>query len=100
MRPRSYYVYALSNERRTVLYVGVTNSLARRLAEHRASTADAFTTRYRTTDLVWFEAFPDVNDAIAREKQLKRWHRAWKWTLVREANPDLRDLSAELIHLR
>ncbi|HEX8386275.1 MAG TPA: GIY-YIG nuclease family protein [Rubricoccaceae bacterium] len=100
MRSRSYYVYALSNERRTVLYVGVTNDLVRRLGEHRSGSGDTFSTRYRATDLVWFEAFPDVNDAIAREKQVKAWRRAWKWDLVRSVNPDLSDRSDELIHLR
>ena len=100
MHPRSYYVYALSNERRTVLYVGVTNDLQRRLAEHRGGTGDAFTSRYRTVDLLWFETFPDVNDAIVREKQIKRWHRSWKWNLIRSVNPDLSERSGELIHLR
>ena len=97
---RVYFVYMLSNERRTVLYTGVTNDLARRLREHRAGSADAFTTRYRTTDLVWFEPWPTIDDAIAREKKLKRWQRSWKWDLIRSGNPDLRDVTAELIHLR
>ena len=100
MSPRSYYVYALSNERRNVLYIGMTNDLSRRLGEHRTGTGDAFTTRYRTTDLIWFETFTDVNDAIAREKQLERWHREWKWNLIRSVNPELSDRSDELIHLR
>ena len=82
MPPRSYYVYLLSNEKRTVLYTGVTNDLARRLGQHRAGTPDAFTTRYRVTDVMWFEPFPRIEDAIAREKVLKRWQRAWKWDLI------------------
>ncbi len=100
MTPRVYFVYLLSNERRTVLYTGVTSNLAQRIAQHRTGSTGAFTTRYRTTDLMWFEAHPDVADAIAREKTLKRWQRAWKWDLVRTVNPDLRDLSPELIHVR
>ena len=100
MRSRSYFVYILSNERRTVLYIGVTNDLARRLGEHRGGTDDTFASRYKAADLLWFEAFTDVNEAIAREKQLKAWRRSWKWDLVREANPELSDRSSELIHLR
>ena len=100
MPSRTYHVYILSNAGRTVLYIGVTNDLARHLGEHRAGRADAFTTRYRATHLLWYEAFSDVNDAIAREKHLERWHREWEWTLVRETNPDLSDRTAELIHIR
>ncbi len=96
----TYHVYILSNAGRIVLYIGVTNDLARRLGERRAGMANAFTSRYRAKDLLWFEPFQYVNDAIAREKQLKRWHRDWKWNLVRGANPDLLDRTAELIHLR
>ena len=78
MTPRTYWTYLLSNTGRSVLYVGVTNDIALRVAEHRRGDGDTFATRYRTADLLWFEAFPDVNDAIAREKQIKRWRRAWK----------------------
>ncbi len=100
MHPRTYWVYLLSNARRSVLYVGVTNDLPRRLGEHRRSGDASFATQYRAADLLWFEAFSQIDDAIAREKQIKRWHREWKWNLVREANPELRDLTPELIHLR
>ena len=100
MATRTCWAYLLSNSGRSVLYVGVTNDLARRLGEHRRGGGDTFATRYRTADLLWFEAFPSVDDAIAREKQIKRWHRAWKWNLIRETSPDLRDLAPELIHLR
>ena len=100
MGAHTFYVYLLSNERRTVLYTGVTNDLARRLGEHRQGTADAFTTRYRTTDLVWFESHGSIVKAIAREKRIKRWKRFWKWDLVRTMNPELQELSGELIHLR
>ena len=98
MRP--YHTYILSNAGRTVLYIGVTNDLARRLEEHRRGAPGSFTTTYRTTDLLLFEPFGNVNDAIAREKQLKRWNREWKWNLIKETNPELRDLTDELIHLR
>lgn len=96
MRAHCYHVYILSNARRTVLYIGMTNDLARRVAEHKAGQVEGFTKRYRVRDLLWAESFSDVNDAIAREKQLKRWHRDWKWNLVRQTNPDLIDLGATL----
>ena len=99
MRPRTYYVYLLSNARRTVLYVGVTNDLARRLTEHRAGAVPGFTQRYCVRDLLWYAPFADVRDAIAREKQLKNWHRDWKWNLIRQSNPELRDLSEDLLRL-
>ena len=99
MRGRTYHVYLLSNARRTVLYLGVTNDLARRLAEHRAGSVPGFTQRYRVRDLLWYEPHADVNDAIAREKQLKNWHRDWKRNLVRASNPELRDLSEDLLRL-
>ncbi|MEM8601757.1 MAG: GIY-YIG nuclease family protein [Bacteroidota bacterium] len=95
MNRRRYYVYFLSNGARTVLYCGVTNDLARRLQEHRSGTVEGFTKRYRVHDLLWFETLDDVHDAIAREKQLKNWRRVWKWNLIRESNPGLRDLSLD-----
>ena len=95
MKQYRYHVYFLSNRARTVLYCGVTNDLARRLQEHRSGAAGGFTRRYRVHDLLWFEKFDDVQDAITREKQLKNWRRAWKWNLIRERNPGLRDLTQD-----
>ena len=100
MHPRTYWTYLLSNAGRIVLYIGVTNNLARRLAEHRSQAGDGFAARYCATDLMRFEAFAGIDDAIAREKQIKRWHREWKWNLVKSDTPELRDLTPELIHLR
>ena len=99
MGTRTYYVYMLSNARRNVLYIGVTNSLRHRLQQHREGLVAGFTKTYRTSDLLWYEAFDSINNAIAREKQLKNWHRDWKWNLIRTSNPDLLDLAPELIHL-
>ncbi len=93
MKHHRYYVYILSNRRRTVLYIGMTNNLTRRIAEHRQGLVDGFTKRYRIRDLLWVETFGDVHDAITREKQLKNWHRDWKWNLIRQQNPDLVDLA-------
>ncbi|MBI4426510.1 MAG: GIY-YIG nuclease family protein [Candidatus Kerfeldbacteria bacterium] len=90
---RTYYIYIVSNKLRTTFYVGVTNDLERRMFEHRFSLIEGFTKHYHLKYLVYYEEFGDISDAIAREKQLKRWHRAWKLTLIRKTNPDLGDLA-------
>jgi putative endonuclease len=88
-----YYVYFLANKTNDVLYVGITNNLERRLYEHKQGTADAFSKKYRTHKLVYFEIFSDPENAIAREKQIKRWRRDKKDHLVKLQNPDWFDLS-------
>ena len=82
-----YYVYILTNKTNSVMYIGVTNDLQRRLYEHKAELIDGFTKRYHLHKLVYAEEFSKVNDAIAREKQLKRWTRAKKNWLVETKNP-------------
>ena len=95
--PRSFYVYILTNTRKTVLYVGVTNNLARRVATHRARlNRRSFTARYNVTRLVYWEQFGDPLNAIRREKQLKAGSRAKKVALIDEANPGWRDLGPEI----
>jgi putative endonuclease len=89
---RDVFVYLLSNRPRGTLYVGVTNDLLRRSAEHRSGTLDGFTKRYGVTRLVWFEATPNIAAAIQREKTIKHWPRAWKINLIERQNPDWRDL--------
>ena len=89
-----YYVYILSSET-SVLYVGVTNDLRRRLEEHRLGRATGFSKRYRTTRLVYFEETADILSAIAREKQIKSWRRTKKLSLIRSANPKFRDLAED-----
>lgn len=91
---RHFYVYMLSSVS-GVLYVGVTNDLARRLREHRSGIADGFTKRYHCHRLVWFEMTGDVNAAIAREKQIKGWRRSKKEHLIREMNPAWADLAQD-----
>ena len=93
MIDRTYYVYILTNASRT-LYVGVTNSLERRMHQHRMKTVPGFASQYNITMLVYYEAFERPDDAIAREKQLKRWSRAKKVALVESLNPSWADLSA------
>ena len=80
-----------------MLYVGVTNNLARRIAEHRAGLVDGFTKRYKTTKLVRFEKTSNVWTAIAREKEIKGWRREKKVALIERDNPGWNDLSAGLM---
>jgi putative endonuclease len=90
-----YYVYILSSWTRT-LYVGVTNDLELRLAQHRDRTSSSgFTHRYRVDRLVYFECTPNVRAAIAREKQIKAWRRSKKVDLISANNPEWRDLSEQ-----
>lgn len=91
---RQYYVYIMSSPSRT-LYTGVTNDLRRRVYEHKNKLVPGFTARYNVTLLVYFEETPNVNSAIAREKQIKGWSRAKKVALIEATNPQWQDLSAE-----
>lgn len=93
MKEHSYYVYILTNKNHTVLYIGVTNNLLRRLDEHKSKLNRGFTARYNVDKLVWYEQYSDINEAIMREKRLKKWNREWKVVLINEINPDWVDLS-------
>ncbi|OFX49896.1 MAG: hypothetical protein A2X13_15430 [Bacteroidetes bacterium GWC2_33_15] len=88
----NYYVYILTNKLKTVLYIGVTNNLIRRLNEHRSKLIPGFTKRYNVIHLIYFEHFENINDAIHREKQLKKWNRKWKEELINKENPEWNDL--------
>jgi putative endonuclease len=92
---RQYYVYIMSNPRRTVLYTGVTNNLQRRVWEHR-NTQGGFTGKYNCSRLCFYEIFNDPYNAIAREKQIKAGPRRRKIALIEKMNPEWRDLSEEL----
>ncbi len=94
---RSYYVYILASGRNGTLYVGVTNDLIRRVAEHKAGVADGFTRKHGVHSLVWYGETPDVNAAIQREKTMKKWPRAYKLNVIEEMNPQWRDLYGDLI---
>jgi putative endonuclease len=94
MNQKTYYVYILSNVSRT-LYVGFTNDLERRIGQHRAKQYDGFTRDYNVTVLVYFEEYPWVDDAIAREKQIKNWSRSKKIGLIERENPQWLDLAAD-----
>ena len=94
IRPmRQYYVYIMASRSR-VLYAGVTNDLVRRVAEHKAGEMGGFTSRYRVTNLVYYEGTQDVWAALAREKQIKAWRRDKKIALIEATNPEWEDLSA------
>jgi len=87
-----YFIYILANRMRGTLYTGITNDLIRRVAEHRQELYHSFSSRYGTFKLVWYEAHNDIEEAIAREKRIKRWRRQWKFGLIEENNPDWHDL--------
>lgn len=92
----TYYVYIMGNERPT-LYIGVTNNLIKRVFEHKNELVEGFTKQYIIHKLLYFEEHLDINQAILREKQLKKWKREWKLRLIREKNPLLKDLYESLI---
>ena len=89
---RQYYVYIMTNRSRT-LYVGVTNDLERRVHEHKSESIEGFTKRYKIHRLVYFDATPNIEGAISREKEIKKWRRSKKIDLVEAANPGWKDLS-------
>ncbi len=90
-----YYVYILSSNNNSTIYIGVTNNLTRRIYEHKNHTIKGFTKKYNVNKLVYFEETNDINSAIEREKQLKSWSRERKNTLINSINPDWNDLSID-----
>jgi len=92
-----YYVYMMTNKTCSVIYIGVTNDLRRRLSEHENETLKSFTEKYHLHKLVYFEEYSSVNDAITREKQLKHWTRIKKNKLVEAFNPNWNDLGESFI---
>jgi putative endonuclease len=89
---KSGYVYILSNYNKNVLYSGVTSSLDERIIDHKYGKGSKFSAKYNLTVLLYFEEYLNINEAIEREKQLKNWHREWKFNLIRESNPELKEL--------
>ena len=96
MLTKQYFVYLLCSQKNGTLYVGVTNDLIRRVFEHKNGLADGFTKKYSVKNLAWYEVHEDIEQAIVREKQIKKWNRAWKIDLIQKNNPEWRDLSNEL----
>ena len=94
-----YYTYILTNKGRTVLYIGVTNGLTKRVLQHRTGKTEGFTRQYHGDRLVYFERFDKPSDAIAREKQLKGWRRQKKDELIAGLNPQWADLAVSVLGL-
>ncbi|WP_248722612.1 GIY-YIG nuclease family protein [Seonamhaeicola sp. ML3] len=90
-----YYLYILTNKRNGTLYIGVTNNLERRMFEHKNKLVDGFTKQYGLDKLMYFETYQYINDAIKREKNMKKWKRAWKIKLIEEDNSSWEDLSKD-----
>jgi putative endonuclease len=91
-----YYVYILANKLNGTIYTGVTNDLDRRISEHKSGVIESFTEKYKVHDLVYYEVFDSIEDAIIREKNLKNWKRDWKVELIEKDNPLWRDLSEDV----
>jgi putative endonuclease len=95
---KTYYVYIMTNKYDKVLYIGVTNSLVRRVFEHKNKLKPkSFTARYNLTKLIYFEDYEDIEQAIAREKQLKGWLRQKKIDLIKSKNPEFKDLTDAIV---
>jgi len=90
-------VYILASQRNGTLYIGVTSDLIKRVWEHKQNFVEGFTRQYSVHDLVWYEQHEDMLTAIAREKMLKEWKRAWKLELIEKMNPEWKDLYEDLV---
>ena len=91
----TYYDYILANKRNGTLYTGVTNNLEARMYQHKNGIGSKFTSKYSVDMLMYYEETDDIGEAIHREKQLKKWKRAWKMSLIEESNPSWKDLAEE-----
>jgi len=87
-----YYLYILASRKNGTLYIGVSNNLIKRIYEHKNNVVEGFTKKYRVHELVYFEQYDDVRDAIIREKRMKKWNRDWKIELIEKHNPNWQDL--------
>nr|WP_321236076.1 GIY-YIG nuclease family protein [uncultured Psychroserpens sp.] len=86
------YIYIMTNTYRTTLYIGITSDLNKRVVEHQNGIGSKFTKKYNLKDLIYYEEFSNIKQAIAREKQIKNWKRDWKLNLIKEINPNLETL--------
>jgi putative endonuclease len=96
MGTRSFYIYILASRIGGTLYIGVTNDLIRRVGEHRLELVECFTKKHDVRRIVYFEQFDDIENAIRREKRLKKWPRAWKISLIEKDNPNWIDLYPQI----
>ncbi len=93
----NYYIYIMSSPNNSTLYIGVTNDIERRIQEHKSRLIPGFTQKYNCCKLVYYEQYSDINQAIEREKKLKKWRREKKDWLIKTMNPDLKDLGDEIV---
>ena len=93
----NYFVYILASKRNGTLYIGVTNNLIKRIYEHKQKQVEGFTKKYNINKLIYFEEYNSPEEAIAREKRLKKWNRSWKLKLIEEKNPQWNDLYINFI---
>jgi len=91
-----YYVYILASQRNGTLYIGITSNLIKRVWEHKNKFVDGFTKKYNINKLVYYEQYSDPENAIKREKRLKKYNRKWKLNLIEEVNPNWKDLYEEI----
>jgi len=94
---KQYYVYILASKKNGTLYIGVTGDLVKRIYEHKQNLIDGFTKEHNIHDLVYYERHNEIEDAILREKQMKKWNRKWKIRLIEEKNPWWKDLYDEIL---
>ncbi len=92
MNTNQYYVYIMASKKNGTLYIGVTNNIVRRVYEHRNGLIEGFTNKYGVKILVYYEVHSEINEALIREKQLKKWNRQWKIDLIEKENKDWQDL--------
>ncbi|MBU2473020.1 MAG: GIY-YIG nuclease family protein [Patescibacteria group bacterium] len=97
MVPNNYFVYVLASKKNGTLYIGITDDLIKRVYEHKNNLVDSFTKKYNVHQLVYYETTNDIQSAIIREKQLKKWNRKWKLELIEKENPEWEDLYDDLI---
>jgi putative endonuclease len=100
MRDYDFWIYIVTNRNDSVLYIGITNSLSRRVWEHRNGTAANFSAAYQCKKLIYYEHYSNVHEALARESQLKKWSRAKKVALINRLNPSWFDLGADVLQDR
>ena len=93
---KQFYIYILATKRNGTLYLGVTSDIVKRVWQHKNGLVEGFTNKYGIKRLVYYEIYEDAENAIKREKQLKKWRRAWKVELIEEKNSEWRDLYADI----
>jgi len=94
---KQYYVYILASKKNGTLYIGVTGDLVKRIYEHKQNLIDGFTKKHNVHDLVYYKHHNEIEEAILRAKQMKKWNRKWKIRLIEEKNPEWKDLYNEII---